>query len=83
MAEPPDIPSPCTTVCVLDPVTGYCRGCLRTVTEIGRWPVADNEERLAILQQLKARRRALGRTSPADSRPRRRTQRCEKPTDTP
>ena len=72
MADLPDIPSPCTAVCVLDPVTGFCRGCLRTAEEIGRWPVADNDERLAILQQLKARRRAAGRTSAADSRPRRR-----------
>ena len=72
MAKQPNIPTPCTTVCQLDPVTGFCRGCLRTAAEIGRWPVADNAERLAILQQLKARRRAAGRTSAADSRPRRR-----------
>jgi predicted Fe-S protein YdhL (DUF1289 family) len=63
MADLPDIPTPCTTVCQLDPATGYCRGCLRTAAEIGRWPVADNDERLAILRELKARRRAAGRTS--------------------
>ncbi|MCP4329023.1 MAG: DUF1289 domain-containing protein [Alphaproteobacteria bacterium] len=72
MAKLPDIPSPCIAVCTLDPVTGYCRGCMRTAHEIGRWPVAENEERLAIVEQLKARRRAAGRTSAADSRPRRR-----------
>ena len=80
MAELPDIPSPCSAVCVLDPVSGYCRGCLRTAAEIGRWPVADNQERLAILQRLKARRRAAGRTSAADARPRRRDAQRTEPT---
>jgi len=80
VAKQPNIPTPCTTVCQLDPVTGFCRGCLRTAAEIGRWPVADNAERLAILQQLKARRRAAGRTSAADSRPRRRNPQPNEPT---
>lgn len=68
----PDIPSPCIAVCELDPVSRLCRGCLRSPREIARWPYADNAEKLAIVQELRARRRALGRTSPADSRPRRR-----------
>ncbi|MFO1072075.1 MAG: hypothetical protein U1E17_05190 [Geminicoccaceae bacterium] len=34
--------------------------------------MADQGERLAILQRLRERRRAMGRTSEADSRPRRR-----------
>ena len=29
-------PSPCIKVCELD-TEGYCRGCLRTGTEIGQW----------------------------------------------
>ena len=68
----PDIPSPCIAVCELDPVSRLCRGCLRSPREIARWPYADNAEKHAILQALRQRRRALGRTSPADSRPRRR-----------
>ena len=28
------VPSPCTRVCVIDPVSGFCRGCLRTLDEI-------------------------------------------------
>ena len=67
-----DIPSPCIGVCRLDLASRLCEGCLRTTAEIARWPVADNEERLGILQQLRERRRAAGRTSAADSRPRRR-----------
>lgn len=68
----PDIPSPCIAVCQLDPETRMCKGCLRTPREITRWAYADNAEKYAILQELRARRRALGITSEADSRPRRR-----------
>ena len=67
-----EIPSPCIGVCQLDPGTGLCAGCLRTVAEIAAWPDATDAERLAIVQRLRARRRAAGRTSAADSRPRRR-----------
>jgi uncharacterized protein len=67
-----DIPSPCIGVCRLDPVSGLCAGCMRTLAEIAAWPEADEAERLAIVQRLRARRRAAGRTSAADSRPRRR-----------
>ncbi|WP_418161739.1 DUF1289 domain-containing protein [Benzoatithermus flavus] len=49
-----------------------CEGCLRTTHEIARWPSADTTERLEIVQRLRERRRAAGRTSEADSRPRRR-----------
>ena len=59
----------------MNPVTGQCLGCLRTVEEIGMWPRATNEERYQILQELKERRRAAGRTSAADQRPRRRQRR--------
>jgi predicted Fe-S protein YdhL (DUF1289 family) len=59
-------------VCRLDEVTRLCQGCLRTTSEIARWPYADSGERLVILGRLRERRRAAGRTSDADSRPRRR-----------
>jgi uncharacterized protein len=67
-----EIPSPCIGVCRLDPVSGLCAGCMRTLAEIAAWPAAGDDERLAIVQRLRARRRAAGRTSAADSRPRRR-----------
>jgi uncharacterized protein len=67
-----EIPSPCIGVCRLDPGTGLCAGCMRTLDEIALWPAADEAQRLAIVQRLRARRRAAGRTSAADSRPRRR-----------
>ena len=67
-----DIPSPCVGVCRLDLATGLCAGCMRTLDEIAAWPAASSAERLVIVQKLRARRRAAGRTSAADSRPRRR-----------
>jgi predicted Fe-S protein YdhL (DUF1289 family) len=70
-----DIPSPCIGVCRLDPATGLCAGCMRTTAEIAAWPDADSAERLAIVLRLRERRRAAGRTSLADSRPRRRGKR--------
>lgn len=68
----PEIPSPCIGICRLDPETGLCEGCLRSGGEIAAWPFASDAERLAIVQRLRQRRRAAGRTSAADSRPRRR-----------
>lgn len=72
MTTLPTIPSPCIAVCQLDPKSGLCIGCFRTVEEIGVWSTASDAERLEMLNRLKERRRAAGRTSAADSRPRRR-----------
>lgn len=67
-----EIPSPCIGICRLERESGLCTGCMRTAEEIAAWPYADNAERLAIVQRLRLRRREAGRTSAADSRPRRR-----------
>jgi predicted Fe-S protein YdhL (DUF1289 family) len=67
-----EIPSPCIGVCQLDPGTGLCTGFMRNLAEIAAWPGATDADRLAIVQRLRARRRAVGRTSAADARPRRR-----------
>jgi uncharacterized protein len=67
-----EIPSPCIGICKLDPASGLCLGCLRTAIEIAVWPRASDALRLEIVYRLRERRRAAGRTSAADSRPRRR-----------
>ena len=51
------VPSPCTNVCQMDPDTGYCRGCLRTIDEIAGWLEYSSEEKLAVLERLDERRR--------------------------
>lgn len=48
--------SPCNRVCTLDPVTGYCIGCRRTMHEISHWVAMSDAERDAVRQALPARR---------------------------
>ena len=50
--------SPCLGICLMDPRTRTCRGCLRTIEEIAGWYAASNAEKRAILRRLKARRAA-------------------------
>ena len=51
-----EVPSPCVNVCRMDPKSGYCVGCARTLDEIAGWSQASSAQRLAILQQLPQRR---------------------------
>jgi hypothetical protein len=51
--------SPCLGICLMDPATRTCRGCLRTVEEIAGWYEATPAEKRAILARL-AQRRAAG-----------------------
>jgi predicted Fe-S protein YdhL (DUF1289 family) len=47
--------SPCVGICLLDPATSYCRGCLRSVAEIASWYEASTTEKHAILARLDQR----------------------------
>lgn len=49
------IVSPCVSVCIIDPQSGLCRGCKRTLDEISRWVVMTDEQRLAVLEALPGR----------------------------
>lgn len=49
------IESPCTKVCTIDPRSGLCRGCGRTLDEIARWVALSPAERAAIMAALPAR----------------------------
>lgn len=48
--------SPCTSVCQLDPATGWCRGCLRTIEEIAGWPRFSPKEKHRIVATIAVRR---------------------------
>lgn len=48
--------SPCVGICLMDPATRMCRGCLRTVAEIAAWYEAGAAEKRAILARLALRR---------------------------
>jgi len=45
MKTEPEPASPCVGICLLDPSTGYCRGCLRSVAEIAGWYEASAAEK--------------------------------------
>ncbi|GGB21960.1 hypothetical protein GCM10011380_09400 [Sphingomonas metalli] len=59
--EPADARSPCVNICEIDPVTGWCRGCTRTIDEIAGWGARPLAEKLAIKAALPARRAVMGR----------------------
>jgi len=48
--------SPCIGICLMDPATRMCRGCLRTVEEIAAWYDATAAEKRAIIARLALRR---------------------------
>ena len=49
------VPSPCQSVCIMHPTTGWCEGCMRTLDEIAAWSRMDNPEKLAVWSQLPQR----------------------------
>ena len=52
------IPTPCIRVCRLNEES-VCVGCLRHADEIKRWPDADLDERIAILDQISERSKTI------------------------
>jgi hypothetical protein len=56
--------SPCVAVCLIDPKTGLCLGCGRTLPEIARWPRLESAERRAIMSGLAQRMTEAGLTPP-------------------
>ena len=50
-----DVASPCINVCRMNPDTGLCEGCLRTLAEIAAWSGMSADEKRAVLAQLAAR----------------------------
>jgi uncharacterized protein len=54
------LPSPCIGICLVDPASRRCRGCLRSLDEIATWYTANATEKRAILVRIAARRAAEG-----------------------
>lgn len=57
--------SPCVAVCILDPRTGWCRGCYRTIAEIAGWLDMSEAERRRVMAALPARRESAAAPKPA------------------
>jgi len=51
----PRPPSPCINVCRMDPHSGLCLGCQRTLEEIAGWSGFDDAARLAVLDRVAER----------------------------
>ncbi|MBY3039841.1 MULTISPECIES: DUF1289 domain-containing protein [Rhizobium] len=47
--------TPCIHLCSLEPSTGFCAGCGRTLEEIGSWTSYSDTERMRIMALLSAR----------------------------
>jgi predicted Fe-S protein YdhL (DUF1289 family) len=41
---------------MMEPATGLCKGCARTLDEIARWSQMSDAERTRIMAELKSRR---------------------------
>lgn len=52
------VASPCIDVCRMDPRSGLCAGCLRTIDEIAAWGTLSDAGKQAVWQRLELRRRA-------------------------
>jgi len=53
------IESPCVKVCAIDPTTGWCLGCGRSMREIASWSTLPPDSRRAVLSQLADRKAAI------------------------
>lgn len=49
------LPSPCINLCRMDPASGLCQGCLRTIAEIVAWSRAGESDKRAIWQEIRRR----------------------------
>jgi uncharacterized protein len=52
------VPSPCVNVCQMDPSSGLCLGCRRTLREIADWLEMSPEDKLAVLERIAQRAHA-------------------------
>jgi uncharacterized protein len=49
------IQTPCIKICVVDPQSGLCLGCHRTLNEIAAWTSLGDAERARIMSELPGR----------------------------
>jgi predicted Fe-S protein YdhL (DUF1289 family) len=49
------LPSPCISICTMNPFTGLCEGCYRTIDEITAWSSATEETKRAVWMEIKRR----------------------------
>jgi uncharacterized protein len=57
--DAPDVASPCVGICKIEPSTGLCLGCLRTLEEIAGWSKASDGTKRAVVARIAERRGRL------------------------
>jgi predicted Fe-S protein YdhL (DUF1289 family) len=62
-----DVPSPCSSVCRMDRLSGFCEGCLRTIPEIAGWSKMEDETRRHVWRAIELRAKAGIWRAPADT----------------
>ena len=50
-----EIDSPCIKICVIEPKSRLCTGCLRSIGEIGAWSGMSADARKAVMAELPQR----------------------------
>ncbi len=61
------LPSPCIDICTMNPRTGLCEGCLRTIDEIVGWGSANEDQKRVVWRELKRRVGQAAASDPAAS----------------
>ncbi|MEX1166668.1 MAG: DUF1289 domain-containing protein [Hydrogenophaga sp.] len=49
------VPSPCVSICELDEALGRCKGCYRTLREIGSWGSLSDTDKHVVWARIEAR----------------------------
>jgi predicted Fe-S protein YdhL (DUF1289 family) len=61
------IASPCSKICIIEPVSGWCLGCGRNLVEIERWAAFSDDERARVISGLAQRLAAISLPRPAQT----------------
>ena len=64
-----DLPSPCLSICRMDPTSGFCEGCLRTIEEIAAWSRMDDAGKRSVWRAIELRAAAGFVATPSEDRP--------------
>ena len=62
-----DLPSPCISICRMEPATGFCQGCLRTIAEIAAWSRMDDAGKRGVWRAIELRAAAGFGVAPGGS----------------
>jgi predicted Fe-S protein YdhL (DUF1289 family) len=59
----PHVPSPCLSVCVMDPQSEVCAGCWRSLEEIGFWSRMSDDAKRLVWQRIQQRLEGMSGTT--------------------